>query len=53
LLLYGFSLAYLVAPDTSDSAHIVEFITGPPDYVRCTGKVILAAPFTFHFWNGL
>ncbi|KAG1769269.1 hypothetical protein EV702DRAFT_978866, partial [Suillus placidus] len=49
-LLYGFSLAYLVAPDT---AHIVEFVAGLPDYVSYTGKVILAAPFAFHFWNGL
>ncbi|KAG1885012.1 hypothetical protein F4604DRAFT_1729026, partial [Suillus subluteus] len=52
-LLYGFSLAYLVAPDTFDSAHIVEFVAGLPDYVKYTGKVILATPFTFHFWNGL
>ncbi|KAG2114829.1 SDHC, cytochrome b subunit of succinate dehydrogenase [Suillus clintonianus] len=52
-LLYGFSLAYLVAPDTFDSAHIIEFVGGLPDYVKYTGKVILAAPFTFHFWNGL
>ncbi|KAG2341473.1 hypothetical protein BDR05DRAFT_1030553 [Suillus weaverae] len=50
VILYGFSLAYLVAPDT---AHIVEFVAGLPDYVNYTGKVILAAPFTFHFWNGL
>ncbi|KAG1719375.1 cytochrome b subunit of succinate dehydrogenase, Sdh3p [Suillus occidentalis] len=52
-LLYGFSLAYLVAPGTFDSVHIVEFVAGLPDYVKYNGKLILAAPFTFHFWNGL
>ncbi|KAG2345370.1 cytochrome b subunit of succinate dehydrogenase, Sdh3p [Suillus weaverae] len=52
-LLYGFSLAYLVAPDTFTSVNIVEFVAGLPDYVKYTGKLILAAPFTFHFWNGL
>ncbi|KAJ8588129.1 cytochrome b560 subunit of succinate dehydrogenase [Rhizopogon salebrosus TDB-379] len=52
-LLYGFSLAYLVAPGTFDSVHIIEFVAGLPDYLKFTGKVLLAAPFSFHFWNGL
>ncbi|PFH50971.1 hypothetical protein AMATHDRAFT_75266 [Amanita thiersii Skay4041] len=53
VLLYGFSLAYLVAPGTFDSAHIIEFVAGLPDGVKYAGKAILAAPFTFHSFNGL
>ncbi|KAG6372184.1 cytochrome b subunit of succinate dehydrogenase, Sdh3p [Boletus reticuloceps] len=52
-LLYGFALAYLVAPGTFDSAHVIEFVTGLPDYVKTTGKLVLAAPFAFHGWNGV
>ncbi|KIJ62937.1 hypothetical protein HYDPIDRAFT_176335 [Hydnomerulius pinastri MD-312] len=52
-LLYGFSLAYLIAPGTFDSAHIVEFVAGLPEIVKTSGKVILAAPFAFHSLNGL
>ncbi|EGO24965.1 cytochrome b subunit of succinate dehydrogenase, Sdh3p [Serpula lacrymans var. lacrymans S7.9] len=52
-LLYGFSLAYLVAPGTFDSAHIVEFVAGLPDAVKYCGKFVLALPFAFHSWNGL
>jgi succinate dehydrogenase/fumarate reductase cytochrome b subunit len=53
LVLYGFSLAYLFAPGTFDSEHVVAFIGGLPDSVKYAGKVILAAPFAFHSWNGL
>lgn len=53
LVLYGFSIAYLVAPGTFDSAHVIEFVASMPDYVKYTGKVILAAPFSFHSLNGL
>ncbi|KAJ4493053.1 SDHC, cytochrome b subunit of succinate dehydrogenase [Lentinula edodes] len=52
-LLYGFSLAYLVAPGTFDSAHVIEFVHGLPDSVKYTGKFILALPFSFHSWNGI
>ncbi|KAI6039870.1 SDHC, cytochrome b subunit of succinate dehydrogenase [Pisolithus marmoratus] len=52
-LLYGFSLAYLFAPGTFDSTHIVEFIAGLPEYVKYLGKFVLAAPFAFHSLNGL
>ncbi|KAI6112198.1 SDHC, cytochrome b subunit of succinate dehydrogenase [Pisolithus croceorrhizus] len=52
-LLYGFSLAYLFAPGTFDSAHIIEFIAGLPEYVKYAGKFLLAAPFAFHSLNGL
>jgi succinate dehydrogenase (ubiquinone) cytochrome b560 subunit len=51
--LYGFSLAYLVAPTSFDSAHVVEFVAGLPDAVKYTGKAILALPFTYHSFNGL
>ncbi|KAN0092549.1 succinate dehydrogenase [Tylopilus felleus] len=52
-LLYGFSLAYLVAPGTFDSAHVIELVAGLPDYVKTSAKVLLAAPFAFHGWNGV
>ena len=52
-VLYGFSLAYLVAPYTFDSVHIIEFVSGLPEYVKYAGKVLLAAPFAFHSLNGL
>ena len=52
-VLYGFSLAYLFAPGTFDSASIVEVVSGLPDAVKYTGKVLLAAPFAFHSLNGL
>jgi succinate dehydrogenase (ubiquinone) cytochrome b560 subunit len=53
VLLYGFSLAYLFAPGTFDSEHVVSFVGGLPESVKYAGKVILAAPFAFHSWNGL
>ncbi|KAF8553989.1 cytochrome b subunit of succinate dehydrogenase, Sdh3p [Imleria badia] len=52
-LLYGFSLAYLVAPGTFDSAHVIEFVAGVPDYVKTAAKVVLAVPFAFHGFNGV
>jgi len=52
-VLYGFSLAYLVAPGSFDSAHVVEFVAGLPDAVKYAGKALLALPFTFHSFNGL
>ncbi|KAJ3926027.1 MAG: SDHC, cytochrome b subunit of succinate dehydrogenase [Lentinula lateritia] len=52
-VLYGFSLAYLVAPGTFDSTHVIEFVGGLPDVVKYAGKFILALPFTFHSWNGI
>jgi len=53
VLLYGFSLAYLVAPGSFDSVHIVEFVAGLPDAAKYAGKALLALPFTFHSFNGL
>ncbi|KII84364.1 hypothetical protein PLICRDRAFT_362498 [Plicaturopsis crispa FD-325 SS-3] len=53
VLLYGYAIAFLVAPTTFDSAHVVEFISGLPDVVKYAGKTILAAPFAFHSLNGL
>ncbi|KAJ7095718.1 SDHC, cytochrome b subunit of succinate dehydrogenase [Mycena belliarum] len=52
-LLYGFSIAYLVAPGTFDSVHVVEFVAGLPDAVKYAGKALLAAPFMFHSLNGV
>ena len=53
LVLYGFSIAYLFAPGTFDSTHVVEFIAGLPEGAKYAGKVVLAAPFAFHSLNGL
>ncbi|KAI0791192.1 SDHC, cytochrome b subunit of succinate dehydrogenase [Abortiporus biennis] len=53
VLLYGYALAYLVAPETFSSAVVVDFVAGLPDFVKYAGKTILAAPFAFHSWNGL
>jgi succinate dehydrogenase (ubiquinone) cytochrome b560 subunit len=52
-VLYGFSIAYLVAPTTFSSANVVEVIAGLPEGVKYAGKAILAAPFAFHSFNGL
>ena len=52
-MLYGFSIAYLVAPTTFSSANVVEVIAGLPEGVKYAGKAILAAPFAFHSVNGL
>ncbi|KIM62727.1 hypothetical protein SCLCIDRAFT_119031 [Scleroderma citrinum Foug A] len=53
MLLYGFSLAYLVAPNTFDSVNVIAFVSELPEYVKYAGKAILAAPFAFHSLNGL
>ncbi|CDO69227.1 hypothetical protein BN946_scf185042.g129 [Trametes cinnabarina] len=53
VLLYGYALAYLVAPGTFDSTHVVEFVAGLPEAVKYAGKAILAAPFAYHSLNGL
>lgn len=53
LVLYGFGLAYLVAPTTFDSVHLLTFIHELPEAVKLGGKLILAAPFSLHFFNGL
>lgn len=52
-VLYGFSIAYLIAPGTFDSQHVIEVISGLPEGVKYAGKVILAAPFAFHSLNGI
>lgn len=52
-VLYGYALAYLVAPETFASANVIELIHGLPEAVKYAGKTILAAPFAFHSINGL
>jgi succinate dehydrogenase (ubiquinone) cytochrome b560 subunit len=52
-VLYGFSIAYLFAPTTFDTTHIVEVIQGLPEAVKYTGKTILALPFAYHSLNGV
>lgn len=51
--MYGYFLAYLAAPGTFDSAHVLELISGLPEAVKYSAKVLLAAPFTFHAFNGI
>jgi succinate dehydrogenase (ubiquinone) cytochrome b560 subunit len=54
--LYGFLIAYLAAPVAGlslDSAHIVDFLHGVPEWLKYTAKGIVALPFTFHSINGL
>lgn len=53
VLLYGFSLAYLIAPSTFSTANIVETVQALPESVKIAAKTILAAPFAFHSFNGL
>jgi hypothetical protein len=52
-VLYGYALAYLVAPSTFSSANVVEVVAGMPDAVKVVGKTLLAIPFAFHSLNGL
>lgn len=53
VLMYGYFLAYLAAPGTFDSVHVLEFISGLPEAAKYSAKVILAAPFAFHTFNGI
>ncbi|GJE85641.1 succinate:quinone oxidoreductase subunit C [Phanerochaete sordida] len=52
-LLYGYAMAYLVAPETFASANVIELVASMPEAVKIAGKTILAAPFAYHSWNGL
>jgi len=55
VLLYGFSISYIVAPAFGvpfDSADIISLVQSLPEWAKVTGKVILAAPFTYHGING-
>jgi len=53
VLMYSYFLAYLAAPGTFDSAHVLEVISGLPEVVKYSAKAILAAPFAFHTLNGI
>ncbi|TFY78594.1 hypothetical protein EWM64_g5419 [Hericium alpestre] len=53
VLLYGFSLAYLVAPSIFSSQNVIETVKALPTSVKIAGKTLLALPFTFHSFNGL
>ena len=52
-VLYGYALAYLASPEIFASANVIELIHGLPEAVKYAGKVILAAPFSYHTFNGL
>jgi succinate dehydrogenase (ubiquinone) cytochrome b560 subunit len=51
--MYGYFLAYLTAPGTFDSAHVLEVISGLSEAAKYSAKVILATPFAFHTFNGI
>jgi len=56
VLLYGFSIAYVTAPAFGlpfDTAAVVSLVQGMPEWLKISGKAILAAPFAFHSFNGL
>ncbi|KAL6307439.1 SDHC, cytochrome b subunit of succinate dehydrogenase [Sparassis latifolia] len=53
VLLYAYAIAYLVAPTTFDSTHVIEFVAAAPDAVKYAAKTVLALPFAFHSFNGL
>ena len=48
---WGGSLAYLTGSLTAASA--VSAVTAMPTVVLLAGKVVVAAPFAFHTWNGV
>lgn len=55
-MLYGFSLSYLILPAVGmpfDGAQLVDLVHSLPEWAKYTGKVLLAAPFAFHSWNGV
>jgi len=56
VLLYGFSISYVAAPYLGvpfTSADVVQLVSAAPESLKVAGKLILAAPFTFHSFNGL
>jgi len=56
VLLYGFSLAYLIGPAFGvpfDSAAVVSVAQQLPEWAKVSSKALLALPFSFHSFNGL
>ncbi|KZV97489.1 cytochrome b560 subunit of succinate dehydrogenase [Exidia glandulosa HHB12029] len=56
VLLYGFSIAYLVGPLAGmpfDSAAVVDLVHSLPEWFKLSAKVLLAGSFSFHSFNGL
>lgn len=55
-VLYGFTISYVAAPLLGvpfTSADVVQLVSTVPEAAKVAGKVVLAAPFAFHSWNGL
>lgn len=55
-LLYGFTISYVVLPYVGfpfTSTDVVQLVSTLPDFVKYTGKALLAAPFAFHSLNGI
>ncbi|EJU04933.1 hypothetical protein DACRYDRAFT_20514 [Dacryopinax primogenitus] len=56
LALYAFAIGYLASPVIGiplDSASVVEFVHGLPEWFKLTTKAIFAYPFVFHSLNGV
>ncbi|RSH87253.1 cytochrome b subunit of succinate dehydrogenase, Sdh3p [Saitozyma podzolica] len=53
--LYGASLLYLLHPyfPAIDSAHLIQFAHDLPTWLKGSVKMIFAAPFTYHAFNGI
>ena len=55
-VLYGFSLSYLLLPAIGmpfDGPQFIDLVHSLPEWAKYSGKVLLAAPFAFHSWNGV
>ncbi|KIJ52626.1 hypothetical protein M422DRAFT_58727 [Sphaerobolus stellatus SS14] len=56
VLLYGFSISYLVLPAFGlgfDGTQLVDLVHSLPEWLKLSAKAIVAAPFAFHGWNGI
>ncbi|PAV16640.1 succinate dehydrogenase cytochrome b560 subunit [Pyrrhoderma noxium] len=56
VLLYGFTISYVVFPYVGlpfTSTDVVQLVSTLPEFVKYSGKLLLAAPFAFHSWNGI
>ncbi|KAJ7620747.1 SDHC, cytochrome b subunit of succinate dehydrogenase [Mycena polygramma] len=53
VLLYGFSVSFLAAPEIFAGPQIVELAGSLPDAAKYAGKALLAAPFAYHALSGV
>ncbi|GJJ08570.1 hypothetical protein Clacol_002789 [Clathrus columnatus] len=56
VLLYGFSLSYLIFPTIGmgfNGADLIELVHSLPEWFKYSAKVLFGAPFAYHAWNGV